>query len=266
MVLLVFMSCLLVTLSSVAQQANSAARAGENVVSAAVQREIAHCKARERWVDEDGCVAWASKRARIRTAQCPDSAATTACESFKEMVAGDDSDLMNDFATKNVYVCFRPEEDVFFEVWFSEPDPWSWHKPTDEDEQKGPAGNYAQFGSAGITYYEAGVGDAYKSIGLSGLWAYASFGPTADQSELKALATSRNSLFLARNDKQRFEVQRSRFEGSENYENQSETETKHTVTVQLANGRFTETYEVQPSGTAIKTYSGRCLAVPATMN
>lgn len=251
---------------SFAQHTDSAAPINS---ASTAQLDMANCKTKERWVKSEGCDAWAAKKAKVNATECPDKS-ETACRSFKEMVAAEDEDFMSDLASRNVYVCFRPGEDVFFEASFSEPDELAWMGTTEwrqsqtEEKRSFLPGNYVQFGSAGLTYYTAGVGDEYNSIQGSGHWVYKSFGPTAKPEELKNLATSRNSLFQAKNAEQDFEVQRTRFEASEKYQNQAGIDIEHIVTVQLATGRFRETFQEQQSGRKMSSYSGRCIALPET--
>jgi hypothetical protein len=71
-------------------------------------------------VDDAKCATWLNKKEKARTTGCVDPAATLACRSFQELLAGNDSDLMDDFATKeHVYICFRPKEDTFLDIYFS---------------------------------------------------------------------------------------------------------------------------------------------------
>ncbi len=97
-----------------------------------VQRLIAACNAKQDFPDEVRCARWLNRREEARRDACPDSDAALACHSFQELIAA--GDFMGDFAQKDhVLTCFREKEDVFFNLWFVEPDQTRWqqenHKP-----------------------------------------------------------------------------------------------------------------------------------------
>lgn len=54
----------------------------------------------------------------------------------------------------------------------------------------------------------------------------------------------------------------SRFEASQAYKNESGLEIHHSLALQLSTGRFSEKYQMEPSGEIVDDYSGRCFVMP----
>lgn len=169
---------------------------------------------------------------------------------------------MGDFALKNhAFTCFRKREDLFFNLWFSEPD-GTWQK------ENPAAPTLTQFGSAAFDYYNEGVWDNNLSAGGTGKWKYLPPGPICDAKCLK-VATSGNSAYEEQWDGETddnkprgsIRIDNERAVLSESYNNKSGSRTTHEVIVQLSTGRFTERYMWPKSGGIDETEesTGRCL-------
>ena len=228
-----------------------------------VQTLIKECKAKDRWLNDDKCAVYLSKKEQIRTMPCPDSDAAIGCRSFQELLAADDSELMDDLATKeHVYICFRPKQDVFLDIYFAEPNESGWEKATAQEQLKGASPTaLLQFSGAGIAYYKEGIGDSTMSFHNIGKWAFEPLSRNVDASTLATLATSSNSVFEGEDPDTKIRIEQSRLAASEKFKNKAGSITEHSVILQLATGRFTEMYQ-ETSGKTLDTFSGRCLVVP----
>lgn len=231
-----------------------------------VQRLIAKCKANNNLsLDDTGCAKWLNRKEEARKASCPDAEATAACRSFQELLAA--GDYMGDFAQKeHVFTCFRENEDVFINLWFTEPgeSPDAW-----EQDPKGR--RLTHFGSAAFDYYKRGMWDFNLSIGSWGKWTYVPPEPVCD-AKCRREATSGNSEYEDQHNGESPSNQPNKPEGSvridneravlsESYNNKSGTRTTHEVIVQLSTGRFTERYTWPKSSGIDETQesTGRCL-------
>jgi len=227
----------------------------------AFQKLIAECSVREQGLNENDCTKWLARRARMREAACPDSEAAVACHSFQELLGAADPDLMDIFARlEHVYVCFRPQEDVFFALWFSEPSEWHWYKANVNDQKVFglQSGALMQMAAPGVYYYDKGVQDENAHISEYGVWSYLPLTSDLTPSSLARLASSSDAKFRGKT----FQIDGTRVEAYENYKNKDDKEIKHTLAVQRSTGRFTETYKEEPSGHTVLSYSGNCLVVP----
>jgi hypothetical protein len=201
-----------------------------------VQRLIATCKARrDVSSDEVVCAKWLNRREEARRAACPDADAAAACRSFQELIAA--GDFMGDFAEKDhVVTCFRKKGDVFFNLWFIEPDETGW-------QQENPTGRgLTQSAVAAFDYYKEGVWSFNLSVGVSGKWKYIPAGPVCD-STCRKEATSGNSNYDGHNNGgDTIRIDNERAVLSESFDNRSGSRTTHEVIVQLSTGRFSERY------------------------
>jgi hypothetical protein len=227
----------------------------------AMTKLIAECGAREQGLNENDCMKWLARRARMYEAACPDPNARIACRSFRDLLKATDPDLLDIFSRlENVYVCFHPQEDVFFVLWFGEPSEWSWSK-ADTNEQKIfglQDGTLIQMTTPAVHYYDKGTQAEGQQIFEFGYWSYFPLAPDTSPSSLAHLATSIDAKFLGKT----FQINGERVEVAENYENRKREEIKHTLLVQRSTGRFFESYQREPRRQTFLSYSGSCLVAP----
>jgi hypothetical protein len=233
--------------------------------AAADEKElIAGCKGRNKQLNENDCRNWLGRRDQALKANCPDAEAAVACKSFQELIAADDVALMNDFAQKDhVITCFRKNEDVYFNLWFTEPAPRTWQR---EDPR---ALRFTNFGSAAFDFYRDGIWDFDMSAGGSGRWEYFASRVACDETCLKE-ATSQTSAYKfdfkpgeheANKPQGSIRIDKERAVLSESSEDKAGSQTMHEIVVQLSTGRFVERYEStalrgRPNSTES---TGRCL-------
>jgi hypothetical protein len=212
------------------------------IQTSAFQRLIAECSAREQGLNENDCIKWLARRARMQEAGCPDPDAAVACHSFQQLLGAADPDIMDLFARlEHVYVCFYPQEDAFFSLWFSEPSEWHWRK-ANADEQKVfgvQNGSLIQIAGPGVYYYNKGVQDENAHISELGVWSYLPLSSDITPSSLALLATSSDAKFGGKT----FQIDGTRVAVSESYKNRDGT-----------TGRFAETYDDDPSGHTFLNY------------
>ncbi len=219
-----------------------------------VQQLVAKCKASNRFYDEVTCARWLNRREEARRDACPDTDATVACRSFQELIAA--GDFMGDFAEKeHVFTCFRKNEDMFFNVWFSEPAESGW-------EQEDPRAPFlTHFGMAAFDYYKQGVWSFNLSVGVPGKWKYLPQGPVCDD-KCRREITSGNSEYEGHNDVDgSIRINNDQATLTESYNNNAGSKTTHQVILQLSTGRFTERYTWPKSSGTDETEesNGRCL-------
>jgi hypothetical protein len=169
------------------------------------------------------------------------------------LVKDDDADMMRDLARQDhVYACFRPQQDMFLEIYFSDPNDGVWRKD---------AHTMVRPGEAEVRYYKNGVASPGISFHSDGEWIYTLTG--REGSNLSTFrAPNGDAAFAGMN----IRIAGSRFEASQTYKNESNLNILHTLVLQLSTGRFTERYEVQVSGEAVNEYSGRCFVLPTAAN
>lgn len=208
------------------------------------------CVANNPSLSTSQCAFWVSRKEFVHKTACPDHDASTACQSFQELIKSDDSDLLLDLAQReHVYACFRPEQDVFLEIYFSDPNNGVWKNGPEPRTGASPGG-------AEVRYYKDGVASEGMSFHDNGAWKY----PLTATST--PAATSDRPTFEGKN----ISIRGSRLEASQTYKDESGVQIHHDVVLQLSTGRFTESYDVLPAGNTIDTYSGRCLVLPTTIN
>lgn len=220
------------------------------------QELMQKCEASDQTFTEADCATWLKRADYVRTASCPDRDANAACSSFRELVKADDSDIMNDLAKRtNVYVCFRPEEDVFMDIYFSDPNDGTW-------ERDGHNTLMAfTLGGAAALYYKGGIGSQDMSFPQEqGKWEYSNL---TSQTNVSTLRVPFSDAVFRSDD---IVIQGSRFQATESYKNDTGTNIEHTLILQLSTGRFLETYTSQLLGKAVESYSGRCLVLPPAAN
>jgi hypothetical protein len=221
-----------------------------------VQRLIATCEAKQDFPDETRCAKWLNRKEEARKAACPDAEATLACRSFQELLAA--NDFMGDFAEKeHVFTCFRKNDDMFFDLWFTEPaeEPELWQQENSKHR------TLTHSGYAAFDYYKQGVWSFNLSVGVYGKWSYFPAGPVCDAMCQKE-ATSGNSKYEGHNDiSGSIRIDHERAVLSESFDNKSGSKTTHEVIVQLSTGRFTERYTWPKSSSTDETEesTGRCL-------
>jgi hypothetical protein len=187
------------------------------------------CKAGEPGLSDLQCGLWVSRKEFVHKAKCSEQDASVGCGSFQELIKDDDADLMLDLARQDhVYACFRPGQDVFMEIYFSDPN------------------DGAGRGVAEVRYYKDGIASDGSSFHNDGTWTRG------------LTALSGDPLFSGEN----IRIEGSRFEASQMYKNESKLDIHHTIVLQLSTGRFTEKFAEQPSGETVDEYSGRCFVLP----
>lgn len=228
---------------------------------AGVQTLIDHCQSAVRFATEPDCGKWITRKLAIQRAACPEPEAASACASFQELVRANDPEVMDDLAHQDhVYACFLPGKDEFFEMTFSEPTWFSFAPPSEEQIKAGvPSNALTIFGGSEFAYYKNGVGEENMSLHNIGNWIYVPLGDKTDPRSLRENATSKRARFKGKN----IEIEGDRWTLTETYKNQAGTETRRTVTVQLATGRFKETFALTGTGKDVGESSGRCLIVPS---
>jgi hypothetical protein len=219
------------------------------------QTWMEQCVAKDPSLSNSQCALWVSRKEYIHKAACPDHDANIACESFQELIEADDSDLILDLAQQDhVYACFRPQQDVFLEIYFSDPNDEALQK----NEPHPTTG--VSHGGAEVRYYKNGIASEGMSFHDSGAWKYPLTAGEQNASILKAAGG--RAIFEGQN----ISIKGSRLEASQTYKDESGVQIHHTVILQLSTGRFTESFDVQPAGNTIDIYSGRCLVLPTTTN
>lgn len=227
----------------------------------AFQQLIVECRTKEQGLNENDCTRWLARRAQTLEKNCSATDTQVACDSFQGLIRASDPDLLDLFARlEHAYVCFRPHEDIFFTIWFMEPSEWLWSK-ADEGERKAFSlqnGMLTQIAGPGVYYYNKGVRDENADISEIGVWSYLPLTSDITPSSLARLATSNDAKFNGKT----FQIDGTRISVSESYKNSNGKEIKHTLVVQRSTGRFAESYDEDPSGHTVLTYSGQCLVVP----
>jgi hypothetical protein len=165
-------------------------------------------------------------------------------------------DLLDDFAQQDhLYICFRPNQDVFMEIDFTDASDGVWQRD-DKIHSR-----VEHLGGAGITYYKDGIGSGDMSFHDIGNWAFSIAElPNDDISMIRQLPA--DTAFRG----DRILIQGSHFEANETYKNTGGMETVHSLTLQLSTGRFVESYEMKSSSDSGRTYTGRCLVLPPAPN
>lgn len=216
---------------------------------------IATCRSTDPSADEAACGRWIRRKLAIQKTACPDSSAATACNSFKELVRANDAGVMSDLAhSDHVYACFLPEKDEFFEVTFSDPASSGFAPPSAEQIKEGvPPNALTVSGSSRFAYYKYGVEDEKMSLHNFGNWIYFPHGD-----KLRENATSKRAEFKGRN----IHIEDDRWTLTETYNNQAGTQTRHTVTLQLATGRFEQSFVLAQVG-GDGGVPGRCIIAPS---
>jgi hypothetical protein len=218
-----------------------------------IQSKVRQCQEKDQLMSKENCELWIQRRSNALAFSCGDPKSKLACNSFKELVGAEDSNLVWDFGTADhLYVCFREKEDVFFNLRIPEPSPTAWRK-----ESEGRR-TLTQPGGVGLSYFKSGIYDKDAEASEFGKWTYEPLAPEINFSELRKLATISNANFHG----SQMDVDGTEFTASEIYVNQLGTKTKHDIAVELATGRFTETFTILGIQQNIDRQSGRCLVMP----
>ena len=226
-----------------------------------VRNLIRLCQSSDGLANEADCGKWITRKLAIQRAVCPDPEAAIACKSFKELVRANDPEVMNDLAQRDhVYACFLSGKDEFFEVTFSEPNWFNFAPPSAEQVKSGVSSSaLTTFGASEFAYYKNGVGEENMNLHNLGNWIYFPLGNKTDLQSQRRNATSKQAEFKGKN----IAIEGDHWILTETYKNQADTETRHTVTVQLATGRFKENFVLTGTGKDVGESSGRCMIVPS---
>jgi hypothetical protein len=201
----------------------------------------------------------AQRKLALAQSPCPEKTATKACRSFQELLRDDDTGIMADLARQDhVYVCFLPSIDEFFKVSYSEPPSSAFAKASPAQVKQGmPPSAWIAPGATEFDYFRSGVRDSESSVHDSGNWI-----------EIPPLPSDPRTP-------QSPEIRQARFQGksivissdewklTETYPNDTGARTRHTVTLQLATGRFRQEFALADSGKIQAQNSGRCLIAPS---
>lgn len=223
------------------------------------QSLIDQCQRTGQFPTAADCARWATRKQAIEQSACPDKRATTACRSFRELLHDNDAGMMNDFAHQDhVYVCFMPGIDEFFKVTYFGPSSTGFISPTPGQIKAGvPPNALAVAGESDFDYFSKGVRDTDASFHNQGNWIY--LPPVqANPDTLRQNLNSRDAYFKGKN----IEIAGDEWKLTESYRNDTNALIKHTVTVQLATGRFRQEYAVADSGSVQTQNDGRCLIAP----
>lgn len=228
--------------------------------AAEVRNLIATCQSSDQPADEAACGKWIRRKLAIQKTDCPDPSAATACNSFKELVRANDSNVMYDLAhSDHVYACFLPDKDEFFEVTFSDPANSGFARPSaDQIKQGVPSNALTIAGRSDLHYYKDGVADEKMSLHDIGNWVYFPVGDKSGPQSMGQNATSNRAEFKGKN----IEIEDDRWSLTETYKNQVGTDTTHTITLQLATGRFEQSFVLTELG-GNGGEPGRCIIAPS---
>lgn len=230
----------------------------QNPPPTATQNLIDQCQRSGQFAAAD-CARWAMRNQEFQQSACPDKRAATACRSFRELLRDSDPGLMNDFARQDhIYICFIPGADEFFKVTYSEPLTTAFTVPAPEQIKQGvPPTALTAPGESDFSYFTNGVRDSDGSLHNLGNWIY--LPPVqADPETMRRNADFREAHFKGKN----IAITNDEWRLAESYQNDTDNTIKHTVTVQLATGRFRQEFALASSGKVQVESDGRCLIAP----
>lgn len=209
------------------------------------------------------CARWAARKIALAHPACPDKSSAKACRSFQELLRNNDAGLMNDFARQDhVYVCFAPTADEFFTLSYSDPSSSAFNTPSPDQLRQGvPADALAASGASEFASFRNGVRDSDASFHDPGNWIYLA-AIRADPDTIRQNADFRQAQYKGK----LIQIANDEWKLTEIFRNESDTMTRHTVTVQLATGRFRQEYAAGDSGKVLGESSGRCLIAPSPAN
>lgn len=180
------------------------------------------------------------------TMDCPDPDARVACRSFQELLAAKDEDLMYNLkpAMGQVFICFRPKEDVFFLLRGSDPDDERW-------EKKERSAIFTQSSAVELSRFKNGVFDhGGESAFARGEWSSTDKGRTN--------ATFANEDFASEGgSKGEIEIDGGTVTVSHSLEKMGGNGAQYSFKLQKSTGRFTETFTAP--NTPEHQVVGRCL-------
>lgn len=180
---------------------------------------------------------------------CPDRQSSRACKSFQELIAAKDEDLVSAIPPKragHAYICFRQKEDVFFVLWYSDPEDTHWEKAST---------SFTQFGAVELQRFKHGVYEhGAESAYASGLWRKVS-----ETTSLSPIFEGKSiSEGSPKDDQGSIEIEGGTIAISHLFEDPERGLTHYKFLLQRSTGRFVETF----SGAKWEsTNSGRCTTV-----
>ena len=183
-----------------------------------------------------------------RALECPDPAAKVACHSFQELLAAKDEDLMYTLRRRlqdgngQVFVCFRPREDVFFLLWYGEPEDQEWTKET---------GTFTAPGTAELLQFKNGIFEhGGESAWASGKWRSVDRKSSDAKFESEELASEGGS-------RGEIDVDGGTVTVSHSLEKVAGSAAQYSFRLQKSTGRFTETFTTP--NTPESQITGRCV-------
>lgn len=229
--------------------------------AADAQSLIDQCRSAGQLASATDCASGTIRMKRIEQSTCPDKRAATACRSFQELLHDNDAGLIDDiFHQDHLYICFIPDKDEFFKVTYAEPSAANFTTPSPEQLKEGvPPGSLTASGESDFAYFESGVRVPDSSFHNLGNWIYLS-PVAADPDTVRQSANFRLAHFKGKN----IEIADDEWQLAETYQDDADTTIKHTVTIQLATGRFRQAFAVADSGKVQLETNGRCLIAPST--
>jgi hypothetical protein len=180
---------------------------------------------------------------------CPDTKAKQACDSFAELLKAKDSDI-----PASGYACFRPEDDEFFVVEFTQPS-FVWTIDPDTKKRTIPQGSKS-IATGSMTSFRNGVTD---SSVLPTFFFLGSWRPLWDNESVFA------SEQVNFQDAQAGELSTITITGSQlsvndyPYTNRSDKKVEYNLTLQRSTGRFSENYKYVGDSVPFLEHSGRCV-------
>lgn len=248
------LACIVLAAAGILAVASIAA-AAQNPPAPDAQTLIDQCRSAGQLSSAD-CARWAQRKLALSQSPCPEKTAAKACRSFQELLRDNDAGIMADLAQQDhVYVCFLPDIDEFFKVTYTEPPSTAFAKASPAQVKQGASpGAWIAPGTTAFDYFRSGVRDSDSSVHDSGNWIYLPPDPRSPPQSPEF----RQARFQGKS----IEITSDEWKLTETYPNDTGSRTRHTVSLQLATGRFRQEFALADSGKIQVQNTGRCLIAP----
>jgi hypothetical protein len=236
--------------------------------SSAYELMLRECGVKENGITENDCTRWMARRVHLLAQNCSGETAV-ACRSFRELLRASDPDLIDILGRLGeVYVCYRPDEDSFFTLYFADPYQRGWRKSEESDMDlfKLPRGYLVQLADLGVNYYEKGVAVENNHIEGFGQWSYLVLDKDLPWEQLTKVAVSNAKMTPLGGRDEGPEVDDSLVKVTESYKNRKSEDVQHILQIQRSTGRYTEAFIKRATGETFLDYSGQCLTAPEITN